>query len=93
MRDSNKTKTYTKKNKYEVVGEYLSDKTGNLLDIGSRDKILLSKLNKLTINYKSADIEGDHDYIMNLEDSLPLKDKEFDYVVALDVLEHVGNIQ
>lgn len=92
MKEGIKEKIFTRKDKYTSVGDYLVDKTGSLLDIGSRDKILLSKIDNLLIKYKSADIEGNHDYIMNLEGPLQLEDRAFDYVVALDVLEHVGNI-
>ena len=83
-------KIFVEKDKYQIVGDYLNDKTGSILDVGSRDKILLSKIKNL--DYKSADLDGDHDYLINLENSIPIEDYEFDYVVALDVLEHVGNI-
>lgn len=85
-------KEYTTKDKYSVTADYLSSKQGTLLDIGSRDKILSKRIKNDKLVYKSADLEGDHDYHINLEKDLPFAPNSFDYVVALDVLEHVGQI-
>ena len=86
------TKVYTQKDKYTMISGYLSQKEGSLLDIGARDRILSRYLDNKKIKYASADLGEGHDYQLNLEQNIPIKDREFDYVSALDVLEHVENI-
>lgn len=80
--------------RYSLAIELLKGKRGRLLDIGARNKILLKYLRQggSRLSYESADCEGLHDYLIDLEHSLSLKNEEFDYVVALDVLEHVDRI-
>lgn len=77
-------------NKYRIVGELLEGRSGSVLDIGARDAILRQHL-KGTFDYKSADVAPGCDWQINLEQKLDFPDGAFDYVVALDVLEHLEN--
>jgi SAM-dependent methyltransferase len=85
-------RVYSRKDKYVNVSRFLQDKRGTVLDIGARDRILGSLLNQQSLKYYSADLDQGHDYCLDLEEKLPLADQSFDYVVALDVLEHVEQI-
>jgi hypothetical protein len=85
-------KIFTIDNKYQVISQILQNMKGTLLDVGSRDRILLQYINQEKINYYSADIEANHDYQFTLERTIPFENRHFDYVVCLDVLEHVENI-
>jgi len=82
--------------RYEVAASLLAGKAGTLIDLGSRDRRLLEFLHggdaDASLTYYSADIDNAHDYAVDLERPLPFKDGEFDYVVILDVLEHLENI-
>ena len=82
--------------RYEVASALLSGKQGTMIDLGSRDRRLLEFLHAAGTNpsltYYSADIDHSHDYAVDLEKPLPFKDGEFDFVVILDVLEHLENI-
>lgn len=82
---------FIRRNKYVISSEFLNQKTGIILDIGSRDRVLLNYL-KTPIDYRSADLEGTHDYALNIEEKTKFGNREFDYTVALDVLEHVAKI-
>lgn len=79
-------------NRYEITAELLGGESGVLLEAGARDRALARYLDAGRIAYRSADLEGKHDFIVNLEERLPMEDKSFDFVAALDVLEHVENI-
>jgi SAM-dependent methyltransferase len=72
-----------------LVASLLHDRAGTLLDIGARDQVLRSSLDRSKWTYVSADLDGAHDYRIDLENPLPMPDKTFDCVVAMDVLEHV----
>lgn len=85
-------KTYSRKDKYTIVADLLRGKTGTLLDVGARDRVLGRLLDPHAFTYYSADLSPGHDYQLNLEEKLPLPDHSFDFVVALDVLEHVEHI-
>jgi hypothetical protein len=78
------------RSKYKTVGRLLARSRGTLLDIGARDGGLRRSLPD-TIVYRSADIRAGCDFVVDLEHRLQFEDRSFDYVVALDVLEHVNN--
>ncbi len=63
-----------------------------LLDAGCRTKDLLPFLDQEKVQYFGTDIvPGDNVLQCDLQKNLSFKDKEFDVVVALDVLEHLDN--
>lgn len=78
--------------KYRIVARILENASGSLLDVGARDRVLEKFLSSEQIVYYSADVSSGHDFQFDLNRKIPIADKEFDYVVALDVLEHVENI-
>lgn len=80
------------RSKYKIAAELLGNERGLLLDIGGRDRILSRY--PINLEYLSADRSGEgHDFLVDL--SAPrtdFRDRQFDIVVALDVLEHVDDI-
>jgi len=68
---------------------------GSILDVGCDQAYLKSFLNQIKSNrikYIGIDKMGTPDIIVDLEKSpLPFRDKEFDFVYCLDVLEHLNN--
>jgi SAM-dependent methyltransferase len=86
------TRSCSYRGKQKLVAELLRHRTGSVLDIGARDQILRSNLDQTKWRYMSADLDGEHDYRIDLERALPIPDKTFDCVVAMDVLEHVDGL-
>lgn len=78
--------------KFDVVAHVLQSAHGQVLDLGARDKVLTHYLNHEQIAYQSHDIDGDHDFVFDLEQDIPLEDGTYDAVLALDVLEHLEHI-
>jgi SAM-dependent methyltransferase len=81
---------FTRKSKYQIVGQRVAS-SGSLVDLGARDRILQPYL-PAGLRYLSADIVPGHDLVWNLEEPIPVPDQAYDFVVALDVLEHLEHI-
>ena len=81
---------FSYRSKYTTVGRLLGDHSGTLLDVGARDGVLRRCLPE-ALEYRSADVASGCDVVVDLERHLRFEDGSFDYVVALDVLEHVNN--
>jgi hypothetical protein len=81
-------------NKFSALAEWLGKNNidGSLLDLGARNRVLKKYLSNPAIKYFSSDLDGDHDYRVNLEQPLPFADNSYRVVVALDVLEHLEHI-
>ena len=69
-------------------GEFLS---GSVLDVGCGNRNL-SQLLSARCQYTGIDLFSNPDIVVNLEEGLPFKDKSYDTIVVLDVLEHVDRI-
>ncbi len=91
----------TYKNKYQIVVEYcdnLQKPNGKLtvLDVGCRDTVLKSYLPKGT-RYAGVDLfqndQGTVDYVQDLTKGLPVDDQSWDVVTALDVVEHIDDME
>lgn len=78
--------------KNTVVAAYLNGREGRVLDLGARDGILGTRLANTRLTYVSADRAPGADIRVDLERPLDLPDRAYDHVVALDVLEHIGEI-
>ena len=52
---------FVAQDKYRTVGRYLRNRSGSLLDVGARDRVLLDHLDTHSIDYLSADLGPDHD--------------------------------
>lgn len=82
----------TFRGRYRVIEKIMSGREGSFLDIGARNKVLSNYLDLRKIVYRTADVCGEHDHLIDLERPLDLPDRTFDYVTALDVIEHVNDI-
>lgn len=88
----NPVTTIKRDDKYRIVASLLHRSAGSLLDVGARDCILRRHINEQRLDYLSADVAFGLDYQIDLEERLTFQDQAFNYVVALDVLEHVDRI-
>ncbi len=81
------------KNRYEFAADLEQYDNITALDLGCRDKRLKNYLSKNITTYQGIDFEANDEVISaNLENGIPLEDKSFDIVYALDVLEHLENM-
>ncbi len=66
---------------------------GKLCDLGSRDEILRKYLPE-HVEYYGVDIypAGDKTVYSNIEENICFQDDVFDFVLAIDVLEHTNDI-
>jgi len=79
--------------RFRVAISHLKNDYKTILDVGCRDKVLKSFL-KDDVEYQGIDYDvGEEVLGHNLENGIPFPDNSFDVVFALDVLEHVDNIQ
>jgi len=79
--------------KYKLAVGLVKNDFNSVLDVGCRNKILKKYL-PANIQYQGLDLEADEEIIKNdLEKGIPLRDKSFDIVFALDILEHLDNIE
>jgi hypothetical protein len=83
----------TRRSKYQLVGDRVRGQPGTLLDVGARDRILRPHLPAAGLRYLSADFGPGHDFHWDLEQPLPAADDAYEFVAALDVLEHVEHFQ
>ena len=76
----------------KLIKEKMSH-AGKLCDLGSRDEILRKYLPK-HVEYQGVDIYpiGDKTVYSNIEEKICFKDDTFDFVLAIDVLEHTNDI-
>ncbi len=77
-----------------IIGAFPHIWGDRVLDIGCRSRNLGVVLKQAQPNalYCGLDLYPPADIVANLEKGLPFKDKSFDVVVALDVLEHTDDI-
>jgi len=87
-------------NRYEHVRHVvlqLADRADTLLDVGCRDGVLGGYVDDL-VSYCGLDLccdgaGGRLNCLGNLEQGLPFKQGSYDFVVALDCLEHLNDLQ
>jgi len=82
---------FTRRSKYQIVGQQVAGLTGTLVDVGARDRVLQGYLPP-GLGYLSADVSAGHDFLWNLEEPVGAPADAYDVVVALDVLEHLEQI-
>ncbi|OGZ88773.1 MAG: hypothetical protein A2528_01725 [Candidatus Staskawiczbacteria bacterium RIFOXYD2_FULL_37_9] len=79
-------------NKYNFAANLIKHDSKNVLDVGCRKKEIKDCLSK-NVRYQGLDfMEGDEVIACNLENGIPLENKSFDLIFALDILEHVENV-
>ncbi len=79
--------------RFKTIIRLIQDDYQSVLDVGCRDKALKLFLKDNT-TYQGIDFEDGKEVVgFNLENGIPFPDNSFDIVFALDVLEHVDNIQ
>jgi SAM-dependent methyltransferase len=79
--------------RHRIAAQMLAAESGRVLDVGARDAVLRGLLDGARLQYESADVApGPHAHRVDLEGPLPFADRAYDWVVALDVLEHVDRI-
>jgi len=86
-------------NKFELVRNIIAQKPGkdlSILDVGCRGCELRKYVHDLA-HYSGVDLfqneQGSVDFVQDIEKGLPLKDGAYDYVVALDLVEHLNDFQ
>ena len=83
----------TRKSRTDFVNLHYSPFFGNnILDVGCFEAPLRHLVKN--INYTGVDIAGDPDIQLNLEEVslLPFIDNQFDFVMCIEVLEHIDNL-
>lgn len=85
--------------KYQFVRQVITPEGGNkptLLDVGCRKCELRGYVHDI-VDYYGVDMfqnaEGTVDFVLDVESGLPMEDGSYDYVVALDLLEHLDNFE
>lgn len=64
------------------------DKQLKILDVGANNHLMKKFLPK-NIEYYSLDVEGEQDYVHNLDEfPIPIKDNTYDIILCLETLEH-----
>ena len=79
--------------RHQITSDYINSFSQPLsvLDAGARKGVLESLLNPC-VSYTPTDVNTpEHTLFVDLNNPLPYSDSSFDYVVCLDVLEHLNN--
>lgn len=77
---------------YDLVAKNLNNRNNiKILNLPAGNGFLSDKLRQLNCNVINADINAEReDYVYaNMDDKLPFKENEFDYVICLEGIEHV----
>lgn len=86
--------------KIRIISRFLSNKSGEMLDIGFGSGILEERLKNRSLRFYGIDIASKSakklaklvkgTFKIGNISSIPFKSSMFDYVVALDILEHIS---